>query len=241
MAVNRTVENSSNVSAGSGGTRFPSAWKDDPIAVLRDPSVGSTIHRVKKKEIIFQQAMAADSVFYLLKGRVKLTAVSSEGREATVALLQTGDFLGEESLDIRARMRTTTAIALSECTVLKTERKTMVRMLERNQLLFHYFLSFLLSRNIRMQEDLVDRLFHSSEQRLARVLLLLSGLDRSDEVEAVIPKVSQEILAEIIGSTRSRVSLFMNGFRKRGLIDYNGDYTGQLLIRNSLKQLLPGR
>jgi CRP-like cAMP-binding protein len=241
MAVNRSIENSNRVSAGNGGTRFPFVWKDDPIAILRDPSAGSTVHRVKKREVIFQQAMPADAVFYLLKGRVKLTAVSSEGREATVALLQPGDFLGEESLDMKARLRTTTAIALSECTVLKTERKAMARMLERDQQLFNYFLSFLLGRNIRMQEDLVDRLFHTSEQRLARVLLLLSGLDRSDQLEAIIPKVSQETLAEIIGSTRSRVSLFMNGFRKRGLIDYDGDYTGQLRVRKSLKQLLSSR
>jgi CRP-like cAMP-binding protein len=241
MALNRSIENSSRVSATNGGTRFSLVWKDDPIAILRDPSAGSTIHRVKKREVIFQQAMPADAVFYLLKGRVKLTAVSSEGREATVALLQPGDFLGEESLDMKARLRTTTAIALSESTVLKTERKAMARMLERDQQLFNYFLSFLLGRNVRMQEDLVDRLFHTSEQRLARVLLLLSGLDRSDQTEAVIPKVSQEILAEIIGSTRSRVSLFMNGFRKRGLIDYDGDYSGQLRVRNSLKKLLSSR
>jgi len=241
MAVNRSIQKSSSLSAGNGGTSFPLAWKDDPVAILRDPSVGSTIHRVKKREAIFQQALPADAVFYLLKGRVKLTAVSSEGREATVALLQAGDFLGEESLDMKARLRTTTAVALSECTVLKTERKAMARMLERDQRLFNYFLSFLLGRNIRMQEDLVDRLFHTSEQRLARVLLLLSGLDRSDQEEAVIPKVSQEILAEIIGSTRSRVSIFMNGFRKRGLIDYDGDYTGQLRVRKSLKQSLSSR
>lgn len=241
MAPNRGIENSTRVSTRNGGASFPLVWKDDPIAILRDPSVGSSIQRIKKRETLFQQAMPADAVFYLLKGRVKLTAVSSEGREATVALLQEGDFLGEESLDLKARLRTTTATALSECTVLKTERKAMVRMLECNQPLFHYFLSFLLGRNIRMQEDLVDRLFHTSEQRLARVLLLLSGLDRSDQEEAVIPKVSQEILAEIIGSTRSRVSLFMNGFRKRGLIDYDGDYSGQLRIRNSLKELLFNR
>lgn len=234
----RIDESRRNIRPAVNGNGFSLVWRDDPVASLRTPGVGSSILRVKKREAIFAQAMPADAVFYLLKGRVKLTAVSTEGKEATIALLQAGDFLGEESIGSQERSRSTTAIALSECTVLKTERKAMLHTLQRDPDLFQFFLSFLISRNVRMQEDLIDRLFLSSEQRLARVLLLLAGLDRSDEGEAVVPKVSQETLAEIVGTTRSRVSLFMNGFRKQGLIDYDGDYTGELRVRSSLRNLL---
>jgi len=219
------------------GTNIAIFRRDDPVASLREPAVGSTIVRVKKREAIFRQDTPADAVFYLLKGRAKLTAVSTEGREATVALLETGDFLGEESLDGKRRLRTTTAIAVSECTVLKTDRKAMAQALERDQQLFNFFLSFMIARSVRMQEDLIDRLFHTSQQRLARILLLLAGLDHSDEVEAVVPKVSQETLAEMAGTTRSRVSVFMNSFRKQGLIDYAGDYTGSIRIRSELKRI----
>ena len=234
----RMIENGSKLRAAVNGNGFSLVWRTDPVATLRTPAVGSSIVRVKKRETIFHQAMPADAVFYLLKGRVKLTAVSTEGKEATIALLQAGSFLGEESLGSQERLRSTTAIALSECTVLKTDRKAMLHSLQQDSDLFNFFLSFLISRNVRMQEDLIDRLFLSSEQRLARVLLLLAGLDRSDDLEAVVPKVSQEILAEIVGTTRSRVSLFMNSFRKQGLIDYDGDYTGELRVRSSLRNLL---
>lgn len=234
----RISENGSNARTAGGGTSFTLVWREDPVASLRTPATGSSILRVKKRDTIFHQSMPADSVFYLLKGRVKLTAVSTEGKEATIALLQAGDFLGEDSLGATARLRSTTAIALSECTVLKTERKAMLHSLQRDPSLFNFFLSFLVSRNVRMQEDLIDRLFLNSEQRLARVLLLLAGLDRSENGEAVVPKVSQEILAEIVGTTRSRVSLFMNSFRKQGLIDYDGDYSGELRVRSSLRKVL---
>ena len=231
----------SNGDGLSVGTILKLAGKGDPIASLRSPALGSTILRVRKRHAIFQQATPADAVFYLLKGRVKLTAVSPEGREATIAILQPGDFLGEESLDLRERLRTTTAIALCECTVLKAEREAMLHTLERDPQLFRFFLSFLIARDVRMQEDLLDRLLHSSEQRLARVLLLLAGLIGFDQKEAEIPKVSQEILAEIVGTTRSRVSVFMNRFRERGLIDYDGEYSGKLCVRSALKDVLPKR
>lgn len=241
MGTNRISDNRSGTRNTSDAGKVKFLWRDDPVASLRAPWVGSNILRVKKKDIIFHQATPSDAVFYLLKGRVKLTALSPEGREATIALLQEGDFLGEESLDGKQRLRTTTAIALSECTVLKAERKAMLQMLQRDPELFNFFLSFIISRNVRMQEDLVDRLFYNSEQRLARFLVLLAGLDHSEEMEVVVPKVSQEILAEMVGATRSRVSLFMNRFRKMGFIDYDGDYTGELRVRRTIKEVLAKR
>lgn len=212
----------------------------DPVACLREPSTGSTIHRLRKKDALFYQAMPADCVFYLLKGRVKLTTVSTEGKEATVALMRTGDFIGEESVVEGRPVRTTTAIAISDCTALRIERKAMTEVLRHNSQFFNFFLSFVVLRNVRMQEDLVDHLFHTSEKRLARVLLALAGFDDSHETEIAVPKISQETLAEIVGTTRSRVSFFMNGFRKQGFIDYNADYSGNILIRSSLRSILSG-
>lgn len=238
MGAIRTTEATNGVRDPGDGASLSFVSLSDPVASLRLPAVRSTILRVKKRDAIFQQATSADAVFYLLKGRAKLTAVSTEGKEATVALLQSGDFLGEESLDSKNRFRTTTATALSECTVLKIERKAMAHALERDRQLFNFFLSFMIARSVRMQEDLIDRLFHTSQQRLARVLLLIAGLDHSEKQEAVVPKVSQEILAEMAGTTRSRVSLFMNNFRKQGLIDYAGDYAGYIRIRAELRCLL---
>lgn len=210
----------------------------DPVSCLREPGTGSTIHRLRKKDALFYQAMAADCTFYLLKGRVKLTTVSTEGKEATVALMRTGDFLGEECIAEGRPLRTTTAIAISECTVLRIERKAIIEVLRRNSQFFNFFLSFIVLRNVRMQEDLVDRLFHTSEKRLARVLLVLAGLEDSDHTETIVPKVSQETLAEIVGTTRSRISFFMNGFRKQGFIDYDGDYSGNILIRSSIRSVI---
>lgn len=208
------------------------------MACLRAPGVSSSVLRLKKKDAVFYQAVPADCLFYLLKGRVKLTAVSTEGREATIALLRAGDFLGEECIAADDALRTTTAIAISECTVLRTERKSILEVLRRDQQFFKFFVSFIVSRNVRMQEDLIDRLFHTGEKRLARVLLLLAGFDNSGQAEIMIPKVSQETLAEIVGTTRSRVSTFLNNFRKQGLIDYDGDYSGDLLVRSALKSVL---
>jgi CRP/FNR family transcriptional regulator, cyclic AMP receptor protein len=213
-------------------------WQDDAVACLRVPSVASTTLRLRKKEAIFYQAMPADCVFYLLRGRVKLTAISPEGREATIALMHPGDFLGEECLAEGPRLHLTTAIVISDCMVLKTERKAFLEVLRRDSRFFNFFLSFLIGRNARMQEDLIDRLFHTSEKRLARVLLLLAGFNGSGQSEIVVPKVSQETLAEIVGTTRSRVSLFMNRFRKQGLIDYDADYNGDLVVRSSLRSII---
>jgi len=208
------------------------------VACLRALGVSSSVLRLKKKDAVFYQAVPADCLFYLLKGRVKLTAVSTEGREATIALLQAGDFLGEECIAADDAIRTTTAIAICECTVLRTERKAILEVLRRDQQFFKFFVSFIVARNVRMQEDMIDRLFHTGEKRLARVLLLLAGFDNSSQAEIVIPKVSQETLAEIVGTSRSRVSTFLNNFRKQGLIDYDGDYSGALLIRSALRSVI---
>jgi CRP/FNR family transcriptional regulator, cyclic AMP receptor protein len=226
-----------NSFAGQQVTR-PAPWHGDPIACLRAPGIGSSILRFKKRDVLFYQAMPADCVFYLLDGRVKLTALSSEGREATIALMRAGDFLGEECISSAQGQRATTAIAISECVALRTERKAMLEVLRRDAQFLSFFLTFIVARNMQMQEDLLDRLFHTSEKRLARVLLLLADFDNSGQTEVVVPKVSQETLAEIVGTTRSRVSFFMNSFRKQGLIDYDGDYNGDLLIRSLLKDFL---
>ena len=226
------------VPVSAKGTKALPSLIDSAVACLRVPGVGSSVLRLKKRDAVFYQAMPANCVFYLLKGRVKLTAVSPEGREATIALLRAGDFMGEECIITDHVIRTTTAIAISECMVLRTDRKAILEVLRRDQQFFKFFVSFIVSRNVRMQEDLIDRLFHTGEKRLARVLLLLAGFDSSGQAEIVIPKVSQETLAEIVGTSRSRVSTFLNNFRKQGLIDYDGDYSGDLLVRSALKSIL---
>jgi CRP/FNR family transcriptional regulator, cyclic AMP receptor protein len=164
----------------------------------------------------------ADAIFFLQKGRAKLTVVSQTGKEATVTLLSVGDFVGEESIAGVAGPRMATATALTACTALKIDREAMLRVLHEEHALSDLFLKFLLARSMRTQADLVDQLFNSSEKRLARILLLMAEFGKPGEPETLIPKISQETLAEMIGTTRSRVSFFMNRFRKLGLIEYNG-------------------
>lgn len=238
MERNNKADNKKVLASGQGTGKASASWVDAAVACLRVPGVGSSVLRLKKKDAVFYQAMPANCMFYLLKGRVKLTAVSPEGKEATIALLRAGDFMGEECIVADHAIRTTTAIAISECTVLRTDRKAILEVLRRDQQFFRFFVSFIVSRNVRMQEDLIDRLFHTGEKRLARVLLLLAGFDSSSQAEIVIPKVSQETLAEIVGTSRSRVSTFLNNFRKQGLIDYDGDYSGDLLVRSALRSVL---
>jgi CRP-like cAMP-binding protein len=238
MERDNKADNKTVPASGQEAGKPSASWADAAVSCLRVPGVGSSVLRLKKKDAVFYQAMPADCVFYLLKGRVKLTAVSTEGKGATIALLRAGDFLGEECIVADHAVRTTSAIAISECVVLRTDRKAILEVLRRDQQFFRFFVSFIVSRNMRMQEDLIDRLFHTGEQRLARVLLLLAGFDTSERSEIVIPKVSQETLAEIVGTTRSRVSTFLNGFRKLGLIDYDGDYSGDLLVRSALRSVL---
>ena len=194
----------------------------DPEAFLANAGLGRRIVQLKTKEAFFSQGSAADSVFYLQKGRAKLTVVSAAGKEATITLLSGGDFIGEESLAGAVGRRLATATAVSACTALKIEREEMIRVMHEEHALSDLFLKFLLARSMRTQADLVDQLFNSSEKRLARILLLMAEFGKPGVPETLIPKISQETLAEMIGTTRSRVSFFMNRFRKLGFINYNG-------------------
>ncbi len=194
----------------------------DTEAFLASAGLGRRIVQFRPKESFFSQGSAADSIFYLQKGRAKLTVVSVAGKEATISLLFAGDFIGEESISGPVGRRLATATAISACSALKIERDEMIRAMHEEHALSDRFLKFLLARTMRVQADLVDQLFNSSEKRLARILLLMAGFGMADEPETMIPKITQETLAEMIGTTRSRVSFFMNRFRKLGFIDYNG-------------------
>ena len=177
---------------------------------------------MKPKRAFFSQGDPADCVYYLQSGRAKLTVISSAGKEATIALLSAGDFVGEESMAGMPGLRMATATAIAPCTAMKIEHGEMIRVMHEEHAFSDLFLKFLLARSMRTQADLVDQLFNSSEKRFARILLLMAEFGQPGEPETMIPKVSQETLAEMIGTTRSRVSFFMNRFRKLGFIDYNG-------------------
>jgi CRP/FNR family transcriptional regulator, cyclic AMP receptor protein len=176
---------------------------------------------VSKKQGIFTQGDVADAVFYIQKGKVKLTVVSKTGKEATIGILNEGNFFGEGALAGQI-LRMGSAAAMTDCDLLRVEKKTMMDALHREPALSEMFVAYLLARNIRYEEDLVDQLFNSSEKRLARLLLMLAHFGKDGTPETVIPKISQETLAEMVGTTRSRVSFFMNRFRKLGFIHYNG-------------------
>ncbi len=196
---------------------------------------------LKAKQPFFSQGDPADSIYYLRKGRAKVTIVSHEGKEATITLLAPRDFLGEESLASVGGRRLTSAIALTACTATRIERDEMVRAMHNEHEFSDLFVKYLLMRGIRTQADLVDQLFNSSEKRLARVLLLMAEFGKPGEPESLIPKISQETLAEMIGSTRSRVSFFMNRFRKLGFIEYNGRIrVNKTLLNIILHDKLPG-
>jgi CRP/FNR family transcriptional regulator, cyclic AMP receptor protein len=194
----------------------------DVAAFLANAGLGRRIVQLKPKQVFFSQGNPADSVFYLQKGRAKLTVVSKSGKEVTIALLTAGDFVGEESIAGVVGLRLASATAISACTALKIQRGEMIRVLHEEHAFSDLFLNYLLARSIRVQADLVDQLFNSSEKRLARILLLMAELGESGSPDALIPKITQETLAEMIGTTRSRVSFFMNRFRTLGLIEYNG-------------------
>jgi len=193
----------------------------DPAAFLAHAGLGRRLINVKSAQTFFTQGDQADSVFYLQSGRAKLTVVSHEGKEATITLLSTGDFVGEESLASIPGLRLATASALTVCAALKIAREEMARVMHDEPAFADLFLRFLLTRSMRTQADLVDQLFNSSEKRLARILLLMAEFGKPGEREAFIPPITQGTLAEMIGTTRSRVSFFMNRFRKLGFIDYN--------------------
>jgi CRP/FNR family cyclic AMP-dependent transcriptional regulator len=194
----------------------------DLEAFLASTGLGRRIVRLQAGEIFFSQGSEADSIFYLQNGRAKLTVVSAAGKEATITLLSAGDFVGEESLAGAVGLRLATATAITACTALKIERAEMIRVMHEQHAFSDLFLKFLLARSMRAQADLVDQLFNSSEKRLARILLLMAEFGKPGEPESIIPQITQETLAEMIGTTRSRVSFFMNRFRKLGFIDYNG-------------------
>jgi CRP/FNR family cyclic AMP-dependent transcriptional regulator len=193
----------------------------DSAIFLAKAGQGKTITSYHKGQAVFAQTDPADAIFYVQKGKLKLTVVSNNGKEAVVALLGAGDFFGEGCL-AGQQVRMSTAAAMTECAIVRMEKAEAIRVLHDEPAFSELFLKHLLSRNIRIEEDLVDQLFNSSEKRLARVLLLLANFGKEGKPETVIPKISQETLAEIVGTTRSRVSFFMNRFRKLGFIKYNG-------------------
>jgi CRP/FNR family cyclic AMP-dependent transcriptional regulator len=194
----------------------------DPAAFLSSSGRGRRLVRLKAKHVLFTQGHAADCVFYLQSGRAKLTVVSARGKEATITLLVAGDFIGEESIAEDSGLRMATATTITACNALRIGREAMVRTIHEEHSFSDLFLKFLLARGMRTQADLVDQLFNNSEKRLARILLLMADFGGAGEPESLIPRITQETLADMIGTTRSRVSFFMNRFRKLGFIEYNG-------------------
>ena len=211
----------------------------DAAAFLASAGLGRKIVQLAPKKAFFSQGDPADSVFYLQKGRAKVTVASSAGKEATIALVSVGQFMGEEALAAVEGLRLSTATAITACTALKIRRDEMVREMHEEHSFSELFMKFLLEHSMRIQADLVDQLFNSSEKRLARILLLMAEFGEPGEPEQYIPKVSQETLAEMIGTTRSRVSFFMNRFRKLGLIEYSGG--GIKVHKSLLNAVLPDR
>jgi len=194
-----------------------------PKDFLTQVGVGKTLIKFRKNQIVFSQGDASDAIFYVQEGKVKLTVVSQQGKEAVVAILERESFFGEACL-AGETVCMGTATALENSGVVRIERQAMIDVLHEQPAFSELFMTYLLSRNIRIQEDLVDQLFNSSEKRLARILLLLAHFGKDGKPEAVIPKISQETLADMVGTTRSRVSFFLNKFRKLGFIEYNGGF-----------------
>lgn len=201
-----------------------------------DSVKGTTVLTAPKNHTIFSQGEAADAVFYIQAGTVKLTVVSPQGKEAVVAILEPGAFVGESCL-AEQPVRAVTATALEDSTLLRLDKEAMIRVLHEELAFAELFMSYLLTRTRRIQEDVVDQLFNPCEKRLARVLLSLAHVENDGKSEAVLPKHSAETFAAMIGTTRSRVSFFMNRFRKLGYIDYHG-YHGEVHVRNSLRNVL---
>ena len=201
----------------------------DPLEFLARVGAGKTILEFHRNQTVFAQGDAADTVFYIQKGKVKLTVLSEQGKEAVVAILQPGQFFGEGCLNGHP-LRIATTTAMEDCTVTAIAKDAMIAMLHQEPKFSELFMSYLLTRNSRIEEDLIDQLFNSSERRLARLLLLLANFGKAGSSQPINPNISQETLAEMIGTTRSRVSFFMNKFRKLGFISYNG----KIEVHNSL-------
>lgn len=214
----------------------------DPAQFLSHAGLGRRIVHYKAEGVFFSQGGTADSIYFLQKGRARLTVVSKAGKEATITLLAVGDFIGEESVAAVLGLRLSTATAITACTALKIERKEMIRAIDEEHKFANLFVAFLLSRSMRVQADLVDQLFNSSEKRLARILLLMAEFGQPGTPETLIPPITQETLADMIGTTRSRVSFFMNRFRKLGFIEYNGRiHVHKSLLNVVLHDGPPGR
>jgi CRP/FNR family cyclic AMP-dependent transcriptional regulator len=205
----------------SKGNSRPPKENLTPISLLESAGRGRAITTYRPEEIIFAQGDDADSVFYIKKGKVKITVVSPQGKEAVVAILGADDFVGEGCL-IGQRKRLATLTSMTECEIICIDKSEIHKLLRSDSIFSQIFVSHLMTKHARTEEDLVDQLFNSTEKRLARVLLLLANFGKEGRPEPILGKITQEILAEMIGSTRSRVSIFMNKFRKAGLIDYNG-------------------
>jgi CRP/FNR family cyclic AMP-dependent transcriptional regulator len=221
---------------GTGSTSF------DIEQFLSNAGTGRSISRIKPRQTFFLQGNAADAVFYLQSGQAKLTVLSKKGKEATVTLLVAGDFFGEESMAGHGRIRTATAAAISSCVALRITAEHMREVLHEEPAFADFFLKFIVLRGIRTQEDLIDQLFNSSEKRLARTLLLMAEFGKPGEPDPLLPEITQETLAAMIGTTRSRVSFFMNRFRKLGWIDYNGRIrVNKELLNAVLRDQLPGK
>jgi CRP-like cAMP-binding protein len=209
--------------------------KFDPQTFLSTINGGRQIAAFLKKQTIFTQGDSSDAVFYIKEGKVKLTVVSKIGKEATIGILSEGAFFGEGCLTGQT-LRLCSATAMTDCSVMRIDKKSMIKVVHEEQTFSDVFVAYLLARNIRYEEDLVDQLFNSSEKRLARILLLLAHFGKEGKPETVIPKMSQEALAEMIGTTRSRVSFFLNRFRKLGFINYHGG--DDLQVHSSLLNIV---
>ena len=194
----------------------------DPDTFLSTIDEGRKALRFAKKQSVFAQGDATDAVFYIQKGKIKLTVISSNGKEATIGILGEGDFFGEGCM-AGQKLRMGSATAVTNCDILRIEKKVMMEALHREHKMSDMFIAYLLARNIRYEEDLVDQLFNSSEKRLARILLLLAHFGKEGVPQIILPEISQATLSEMVGTTRSRVNFFMNRFRKLGFIHYNGD------------------
>jgi CRP/FNR family transcriptional regulator, cyclic AMP receptor protein len=207
----------------------------DAKSFLEQAGAGRTVHVYDPKQAIFSQGESGDAVFYVQQGRVRLSVVSKQGKEATIALLDRGDFLGEGCIASDQPFRLSTATAISHCSILRIEKSQLLLTLHAESGFSDLFVAYVIERHNRTQADLVDQLFNSSEKRLARALLILARFGKEDRVEEVIPGISQETLAELIGTTRSRVNFFMNRFRTLGFIEYNG---GGLQVHSSLLNII---